>query len=90
MIEKFEQIFLKTERPPEWLLGSIPSNTRIVTLHGEGRQGLAVPFAFLVADSEMAYTLLPMCEGPEKHNTIITEVEDISCDKILSTGKMRI
>ena len=92
MIE-VEKILLKRERPPEWLLGSIPRNTHIVYLHGEGYggQGVAVPLALLVADSEMAFTLLQMCEGPEKHITITTEEEIISeYVKILSTGKKRI
>ena len=91
MIEGVEKILLKRERPPEWLQGSIPSNTHIVYLHGEGGRGVAVPLALLVADSQMAYTLLQMCEGPEKHITITTEVEIISeYVKILSTGEMRI
>lgn len=91
MIEEVEKILLKRERPPEWLLGTIPSNSHIVYLHGEGGRGVAVPLALLVADSQVAYTLLQMCEGPEKHITITTEVEIITnYVKILSTGQMRI
>ena len=55
MFEEVEMVPGKRECPFEWLLGSIPSNTHTVTLHGEGGQGVAVPFALLVAESEMAY-----------------------------------
>ena len=85
-----EKLTLKREHPPEWLLGSVPvSNPNIVTLHGEAGQGVAVPLALLVADSQLAQSMLHMCEGPEKHITITTEVEIIDIYvKLLSTGEM--
>ena len=91
MIEEDEKILLKREHPPKWLLDSIPSNAHIVPFHGEEGQDVAVPLALLVADSEMAYTLLLICVGPEKHITITAAVE-IICEyvKILSTGQMKI
>ena len=63
-----EEISLKRQLPPEWLLGNIPcKNHHMVTLHGSGGQGVAVPLALLVADSDLAREMLKMCEGPEKH-----------------------
>jgi len=85
-----EKLTLKREHPPEWLLGSVPvNNPHLVTLHGEAGQGVAVPLALLVADSQLAQSMLHMCEGPEKHITITTEVEIIDIYvKLLSTGEM--
>jgi len=87
-----EKLTLKREHPPEWLLGSVPViNPNIVTLHGEAGQGVAVPLALLVADSQMAQSMLHTCEGPQKHVTITTEVEIIKLYvKLLSAGEMRI
>ena len=87
-----EKLTLKREHPPEWLLDSVPvNNPHLVTLHGEAGQGVAVPLALLVADSQMAQSMLHMCEGPEKHVTITTEVEIIKLYvKLLSAGEMRI
>ena len=87
-----EKLTLKREHPPEWLLGSVPvNNPHIVTLHGEAGQGAAVPLALLVADSQMAQSMLHTCEGPEKNITITTEVEIIKLYvKLLSAGEMRI
>ena len=63
-----------------------PSIT-LVTRHGEAGQGVAVPLALLVADSQMAQSMLQRCEGPDKHITITTEVEIIKLYvKLLSTG----
>ena len=87
-----EKLTLKREHPPEWLLGDIPvNNPHIVTLHGEGGEGVDVPLSLLVADSQIAYSILQMCEGPEKHITIETKVEIIDLyAQLLSTGEMRI
>ena len=74
----FCKVIFKIACSPGWLLGSIPSNTHIVTYHGERGRGVTVPLVLLVADSEMAFTLLQMYEGPEKHITIATEMEVIS------------
>ena len=87
-----EKLTLKREHPPEWLLGNIScNNPHMVTLHGAGGQGVAVPLALLVADSELAREMLHMCEGPEKHITILSEVEIISLYvKLLSLGELEI
>ena len=50
---------------------------------------MTVPLVLLVADSEMAFTLLQLCEGPEKHITIATEVEVISVTLRLSAQERR-
>ena len=82
------------EHPPEWLRGNIPcNNPHMVTLHGAGGQGVAVPLSLLVADSQLAREILHMCEceGPEKHITILVEVEIISLYvKLLSSGELKI
>ena len=52
---------------------------------------MAVPVALLVADSQLAREMLNMCEGPEKHVTILIKVEIISLYvKLLSSGEMEI
>ena len=80
------------EHPPEWLRGNIPcNNPHMVTLHGAGGQGVAVPLFLLVADSQLAREMLNMCEGPEKHVTILLKVEIISLYvKLLSSGEVEI
>ena len=90
--EMVEKLTLKRDDPPEWLRGNIPSNNpNMVTLHGSGGQGVAVPVALLVADSQLAREMLHMCEGPEKHITIRVEVEIISLYvKLLSSGELKI
>ena len=87
-----EKLTLKREHPPEWLLGGVPViNPNIVTLHGEAGQGVAVPLALLVADSQIAQSMLQRCEGLDKHITITTEAEIIKLYvKLLSAGEMRI
>ena len=50
---------------------------------------MTVPLVLLVADSEMAFTLLQMYEGPEKHITIATEVEVISVTLRFSAQERR-
>ena len=84
-----EKLTLKREHTPEWLLGSIKvRNPHLVTLHGEAGQGVVVPLALLVADSQMAQSMLSsMCEGAEQHITITTEVRIIDLYvKLLSSG----
>ena len=89
-----EKLTLKREDPPEWLRSNIPcNNLNMVTLHGAGGQGVAVPLALLVADSQLAREMLNMCEceGPEKHITILVEEEIISLYvKLLSSGELKI
>ena len=88
-----EEISLKRQLPPEWLLGNIPcNNPHMVTLHGLGGQGVAVPLALLVADSELARDMLQMCEGPEKHVSLQgVEGEIISIyAELLRSGEIKI
>ena len=87
-----EKLTLKREHPPEWLHGNIPcNNPQLVTLHGASGHGVPVPLSLLVADSKLAREMLHMCEGPEKHVTILSEVEIISLYvKLLSSGELEI
>ena len=90
-----EEISLKRQLPPEWLLGNIPcKNPHMVTLHGSGGQGVAVPLALLVADSNLAREMLQMCEGegPEKHISLQgVEGEIISIyAELLRSGESKI
>ena len=89
-----EEISLKRQLPPEWLLGgNIPcKNPHMVTLHGSGGQGVAVPLALLVADSDLAREMLQMCEGPEKHVSLQgVEGEIISIyAELLRSGESKI
>ena len=85
-----EEISLKRQLPPEWLSGNIPcNNLHLVTLHGAGGQGVAVPLALLVADSELAREMLAMCEGPDKHISLVgvEEVLILVYVKLLSSGE---
>ena len=88
-----EKLTLKREQPPEWLSGNIPChNPHLVTLHGAGGQGVAVPLALLVADSDLAREVLTMCEGPEKHINLVGVDLDILkiYGKLLSSGETQI
>ena len=85
-----EKLTLKREQPPEWLSGNIPcNNPHLVTLHGAGGQGVAVPLALLVADSDLAREMLAMCEGPDKHISLVGVEEGLILVyvKLLSSGE---
>ena len=87
-----EKLTLKREQPPEWLSGNIPcNNPHLVTLHGAGGQGVAVPLALLVADSDLARELLAMCEGPDKHISLVgVDMDTLKIyGKLLSSGEVR-
>ena len=73
------------------MLGSIwVSNPNIITLHGEDGQTVAVPLDLLVSDSQMAYSILQMSDGTEKHITITTEGEIIKLYvELLNTGELQ-
>ena len=88
-----EEISLKRQLPPEWLLGNIPcKNHHMVTLHGSGGQGVAVPLALLVADSDLAREMLQICGGSEKHVSLQgVEGEIISIyAELLRSGESKI
>ena len=85
-----EKLSLKREQPPEWLSGKIScNNPHLVTLHGAGGQGVAVPLALLVADSDLAREMLTMCEGPDKHISLVGVEEGLILVylKLLSSGE---
>ncbi len=88
-----EKLTLKREHPPEWLSGNIPcNNPHLVTLHRASGQGVAVPLALLVADSDLAREMLAMCEGPDKHISLVGVEEGIILiyAKLLSSGETQV
>ena len=85
---------LKQSQPPEWVSGDVSlkvPNPMTVTLHGEDGHVSAVPLSFLAADSRLVRAMLLTHNEGEKHITLMSESETISCYvSLLCTGTGRL
>ena len=87
-------LFLKQSQPPEWLSGNVSlsvTNQFTVTLHGEDGLVSGVPLSFLAADSRLVRAMLLTHNEGEKHITLMSETETISCYvSLLCTGSLHL
>ena len=84
---------LKQDQPLKWLSGNvIHPNPVTVTLHGEdGGHVSGVPLSFLAADSSLVRAMLLTHGDGEKHITLMSESETISCYvSLLCTGWLQL